>query len=181
MLNIAQLDGGPSNLKLTLLEAHAADCDLSLVLCNFMHWLLVDPDEGVIKFAPDKKIIQDVADLYTAKIRGEEVTNYQWLVAGDEATHQSKRWSRVAAKQACKTAAAAADIYQEGFTIYNCGGSFSDRYCNVADTACSEHSDAYGFSKDSLTKDVDDWSNARKNQAEKLNQLLNEVTEWPIY
>lgn len=49
-----------------------------------------DKEHGVIQFAKNKKVVQDVADLYQRKINGEEVSKKEW-------------------KDACAAAAARAD------------------------------------------------------------------------
>ena len=48
---------------------------------KFLHWLLVDPNDGVIKFAKKdnvRKAIKDVADLFEKKMAGKRITNAQW-------------------------------------------------------------------------------------------------------
>ena len=83
-------EGLPNDLAmewpLKFLKAIPVGADLSLVASKFLHWLLVDPTDGVIQHAKDaasKKVIQDVADLYTRKIAGDNPTAEEW--AGAEA------------------------------------------------------------------------------------------------
>ena len=55
------------------LEAIPVGADLSGVKDQFLHWLLVDPTDGVIRFAQKEqthRAIQAVADLYDRKIAG---------------------------------------------------------------------------------------------------------------
>lgn len=52
------------------LEAIKPGADLAGVGDKFLHWLLIDPDDGVIRFAKTKRsrdAIQTVADLYQRK------------------------------------------------------------------------------------------------------------------
>ena len=58
---------------------------------QFFHWLLVDPEDGVIQYAQDEKeeqvkeAILSVADLYSRVMKGQEVTNEQWSAASGAA------------------------------------------------------------------------------------------------
>jgi hypothetical protein len=66
------------------LEAIQIGADLSLVGARFMHWLLVDPKEGVIQHAntdQTREAIQKIAALYARKIGGSPVSINDWLVA----------------------------------------------------------------------------------------------------
>lgn len=78
---------------------------LSKVGDQFMHWLLVDPEAGVIRHAKSeqtKKAVQDVAALYVKKIAGETVTLEQWEAV------RTYTWSRF-------SAAAGRIYYYQGF------------------------------------------------------------------
>lgn len=64
------------DFPLRFLNAVKVGSDLSLVAPKFMHWMLVDPEHGIIKFAKNddrKQKIQDVADLYQRIINGEKI------------------------------------------------------------------------------------------------------------
>ena len=63
---------------LNFLNAVNVGSDLSQVGDKFLHWLLVDPEHGVIKYATNKKVVQDVADLYERKINGETINQDVW-------------------------------------------------------------------------------------------------------
>ena len=76
---------------------------------KFLHWLLVDEEHGVIKFAENKKVIQDVADLYLRKINGEQVTKEEWQKADATAADAAA----AAAAAAWADADAAAEKMQE--------------------------------------------------------------------
>ncbi len=69
------------------LESIPVGEDLKPVLHQFLYWLLVDPEDGVIQYAQDEKeeqvkeAILSVADLYSRVMKGQEVTNEQWSAA----------------------------------------------------------------------------------------------------
>ena len=70
------------------LKALPVGADLSLVLYQFLHWLLVDDACGVIRFAStekSKKLILVVADLFSKKINGQEISEADWRAAADAA------------------------------------------------------------------------------------------------
>ena len=73
------------NFPVDFLESIPVGVDLKLVLHQFLHWLLVDPEDGVIQYAQDeeqvKEAILSVADLHNRVIKGQEVTNEQWDAA----------------------------------------------------------------------------------------------------
>ena len=74
------------------LEAVPVGADLSGVFCRFMHWLLVDEIDGVIKFArseKSKKAISRVAELFLKQIRGQAVEIEEWRAA-DAATRATR-------------------------------------------------------------------------------------------
>src|SRR5579863_10160721 len=61
----------------TFLNAIPVGADLAGVGDQFLHWLLADPTDGVLRFAKTektRKAIQDVADLYQRKMNGETIT-----------------------------------------------------------------------------------------------------------
>ncbi len=96
------------------LESIPVGADLKPVLPRFLHWLLVDPEDGVIQYAQDEKeeqvkeAILSVADLYSRVMKGQEVTNEQWSAARGAA------WAaRDAARGAARDAARAAAIKRQ--------------------------------------------------------------------
>jgi hypothetical protein len=58
--------------------------DLSLVIHQFLEWLLIDPVEGVCRFN-DHQSIKNVAALHRQIIDGEIVTEQEWAAARDAA------------------------------------------------------------------------------------------------
>jgi hypothetical protein len=122
---LARLEDGifenlPQVLALTwpqrFLEAPAVGADLSGVGDKFLLWLLVDPEDGVIRFAKKdvtRKAIQDVADLYAKKIAGGSVTLEEWKKVRDaaEAYAAAEAAAAAAADAAAAAYAAAAEAY----------------------------------------------------------------------
>lgn len=103
-----RLDNGTAQAwPARFLKAIKPGADLSLVTARFMHWLLVDPTDGVIRFAGDcadvKAAIEQVAGLHARLIAGGSVTDSEWNAAAGAA------W---AAAEAGWTAAAAAESYE---------------------------------------------------------------------
>ena len=100
------------------LEAINAGSDLSGVWPKFAHYMLVDPEYGVIKFAKADKVksaIQAVADLYQRKINGEDIDVNAWLevrnTAASDASDAADAAYAAAAADAAADAAAADAAY----------------------------------------------------------------------
>ena len=79
-------EGLPTDLakEWPLRFAHAVrpGADLSGVWPRFAVWLLVDPEHGVLRHAQaaaTRKVIQDVADGYSAGIDGRPLTRDEWI------------------------------------------------------------------------------------------------------
>jgi hypothetical protein len=68
--------------------------DTKLVWHKFAHWLLIDPEHGVIRFAKDNERIRDVivhvADLHMRCAQGDQVTQDEWSIA--EWAAESAAW-----------------------------------------------------------------------------------------
>ena len=76
------------------LDAIPVGADLELVWPKFAHWMLVDPELGVIEFATTpatKKAVEDVAALYARWIAGDKPAEDEWLKA--EASAASADWA----------------------------------------------------------------------------------------
>lgn len=70
------------------LEAIPVGVDLMPTYYRFIVWLLVDPADGVIRFAKEdraRKAIADVADLYKRLVEGGKVGSDEWRAAADAA------------------------------------------------------------------------------------------------
>lgn len=64
------------------LNAIPVGADLNAVWDKFAHFMLVDKEHGLIRFAKKattKKSIQDIANLYQRKINGEKIDANQWI------------------------------------------------------------------------------------------------------
>jgi hypothetical protein len=95
------------------LEAISVGADLSVVAWQFLHWLLVDAQEGVIRFALTEKAkaaIHRVAVLMERKAKGEVVSWDEANTARHDAWDGARAsWRGAAAADAADAAAAAAD------------------------------------------------------------------------
>ncbi|HZZ20295.1 MAG TPA: hypothetical protein VFE25_13040, partial [Opitutaceae bacterium] len=90
------------------LEAVPVGADLSLVVTEFMLWLLVDKNDGVIRVASaaGKIAIETVAALLRRKLAGDNPSVGEWNKAAAAAAEAEARWAAAAA--AARWAAAAA-------------------------------------------------------------------------
>ena len=127
--------------------------DLSGVGDRFMHYLLVDPTEGVLRFARNdeqRTAIMRVAALYERRIAGNVVGKEEWEVAAAAAY----------AADACSAAVCAAV------------------YAAYAAAAAAAADDAAAYAADDAAADADaadadaDAAAARVRQAEKLLELM---------
>ena len=137
------------------LEAIQVGADLSMVWPRFAHWLLADPDFGVIRHAKtdtSKKAISDVAALYSRWISGEKPVRKEWVAAAYAAYAAAAYTAYTAyAAYAAADAADAADA------------AYAAAYAAYAATAAA--ASAYKYARMS----------ARRAQAEKLLELLSEA------
>jgi hypothetical protein len=80
-------NGRAKEWPIQFIEAIPVGADLSQVGSQFLHWLLVDPEDGIIKFADErgKVAIQAVADLYARQLQGETISIEDWNAAADAA------------------------------------------------------------------------------------------------
>jgi hypothetical protein len=125
--------------------------DLSLVMAKWLVWVLVDPEDGVIKFAKtdqSRKAIQDVANLYTCQASGEAVSISDFK----------------------KSAYAAADAaaYAAAYAAYAAAYAAADAAASAAADAAS----AYAAAASPYAAADAGRSQARAKQADKLIQLL---------
>ena len=151
------------------LEAIQVGADLSMVWPRFAHWLLADPDFGVIRHAKtdtSKKAISGVAALYYRWISGENPVRKEWATAADAAAADAYAYATYAADADAAAAdadaaAAAADAYAYATA------AAADAYAYAADAYAAD-ADADAAYKDALRS-------ARRAQAEKLLGLINEA------
>jgi hypothetical protein len=78
--------------------------DLGLVKNKFLHWLLVDPENGVIRFN-DAHAIRNVALLHERVINGVSVTDCEWAAARDAARDAALAAARSAARSVARSVA----------------------------------------------------------------------------
>jgi hypothetical protein len=116
-------NGEAKEFPLKFIEAIHVGADLTPVFYQFMHWLLVDPKEGVIKYArPDgKKAIKNVAKLLKRKLEGGSVTSDEWYEVREAAWSALRAdaayaaYAAAAADAAAAAAAAAADAAADAY------------------------------------------------------------------
>jgi hypothetical protein len=153
------------------LEAITPGADLSGVVDGFLHWLLVDPTDGVIRFAKTEKTrtaIQAVGDLYTRKLKGEAVSREEWRKARENADAAAVADAAAYAAAVAYVAAAAADAaayvaYVADAAAY--AAAYAAAVAYVADAAAYAAAVAY-------VADAADREKARVKQAAKLIELL---------
>jgi hypothetical protein len=95
------------------LAAITPGADLSRVLPQFFVWLLVDPTDGVLRFAKTDKAraaIQAVANLYGRKLTGEVISSDEWRKAAWEVEAPAAAAPAAAAWAAWAEAAAAWEV-----------------------------------------------------------------------
>jgi hypothetical protein len=148
-------NGDAKEFPLRFLSAIEPGADLSLVWHQFAHWLLVDPQDGVIKYAKTDKTkdaIQLVAELYDRAARGLLVEKKEW---------QRARGVAAAAYAAAYAAYAAADAADAADAAYAADAAAdAAAYADAADAA---YAAAYA---DAARR------KSYKRQADKLVELL---------
>ena len=86
--------------------------DTTRIYHQFMHWMLVDPAQGVIRFAGDDQqvidAIESVATLHLRGVNSDMPTNDEWAVASDAASDAASAVASAAASDAASAAASAA-------------------------------------------------------------------------
>ena len=138
-------NGDSKEFPLRFLSAIKPGADLSLVWPKFAHWLLVDPKDGVIKFAKTDKTreaIRAVANLHNRAARGLQVKEEEW---------KSVR------------VAASSSSYDDASSSY--ASSYADA-SSYAAAASSSYASAAAATADATRQ------NAFKRQADKLIELL---------
>jgi hypothetical protein len=149
------------------LAAIQPGADLSMVFYKFIHWLLVDPEDGVLKYAKTdrtKESITKVAGLYKQYIDGElSLEQFRKNAAADAAYAYADAADAADADAAAADAAAAA-------------------YADAADAAYAYAADAAAAAYAADAADAADAAAAyaarkksRKKQADKLLQLMAEA------
>jgi hypothetical protein len=138
--------------------------DLIQVGDRFLHWLIADPKDGVIRFAKtdaQQKSIGRVGELYGRKIAGEKIELSDWRKARRAAAYAyayADAYAAAAYAAAAYAAAAAAADAAAAAAAY--AYAYADAYAAAAYAAAAAAADAASRFK------------ARIRQAEKLLELL---------
>jgi hypothetical protein len=98
------------------IEAIPVGADLSMVVSRFLHWLLLDEQDGLlrdVKADDVRAAVQAVGDCYARRILGDEPTFAQWAAAGELAWNARAAWAAWAAwnARAARAARAARDAW----------------------------------------------------------------------
>jgi len=153
--------------------------DLTLVYNKFMHWLLVDPVNGVLKYTDESGAvaIKSVAELHCAVIEGQVVTaatsdaasDAAWAAAraaaGDAASAAASAAARAAASDAASDAAGAAASDAAGAAAVAAAGA-ATRAAAWAAAGDAAWAAAVAAAWDAA------WAAARIAQRNKLLELL---------
>ena len=152
----------PKDLAMTWQERHwlaiEPGSDQTHTVGKFLHWLLVDPNDGVIKFAKNdnvRKAIQAVADLFEKKMAGKLVTPEQWEVV------------RLAAAASASSASSAASAYAASASSDYASASAAASASSAAAFAYADAADAFAYAADAAAR-----KKAFIRQAEKLLELM---------
>jgi hypothetical protein len=129
---------------LAFLEAIPVGADLSLVISHFLVWLLIDEQQGVIRFAKrdDTKVaIQQVASLYQRQLAGETISSKEWKKAYATAAAtaaDAAAYATAAAATAATAAATAADAATADAAAYAAAyAADAAAYAATADAAAT--------------------------------------------
>jgi hypothetical protein len=144
------------------LGAIQVGADLTMVSSRFLRWLLVDPRDGVVRFAlsSGKAAIEQVAELFAREIEGGTVVAAEWHDAADAAD------AAEAAAYADADAAANADAAD---AVRAARAARAAAYAATrADAANAARAAAFSAADADYTA----YADARIRQSEKLLELL---------
>ena len=159
--------------------------DLSLVWYEFIVWLLGDKKDGVIQYAKidnQKKVIQNVIDLYERKIKGEDITQEEWRIAHAAAytayaTADAYTTYTAYATAAAADAAAHAASHAAAYTAYTTYTAYTAYAADAADAADAAAAYTAYTAYATYTADAAAHAAAEKHykkMAKKLLKLLKE-------
>jgi hypothetical protein len=164
-------NGDSKEFPLRFLCAIEPGADLSLVWYQFAHWLLVDPEDGVIQFSKTdktKKAINQVAELYGRAARGLRVEKHEWESAHKTAAAADAAAYAAAAADAAAYAAATADA-----AAYAAAAADAAAYAAYAAYAAAAAAyAAYAAAAAAYAADAAARRKAFRRQADKLIELL---------
>lgn len=144
-----------------LLEAIPVGADLMVLYWQFMHWMLVDPEDGVINYTEEdrtKKVIRDVAALYVRLLNKGGIIIDEWYSAyAAAAAISSASFCGSAARDAAYAAVVDVDA----------------AYHALAFAACALAHAAHAAGRCADAEEHFDYKlKATRRQAEKLLELL---------
>jgi hypothetical protein len=186
---LARLEDGiferlPNDLAMTwperFLDAIPVGKDLSLVWPKFAHWMLLDSEYGVIRFAKTEKtrtVIQKVGELYKQSSEGIEIEKDIWFAASASASASA---SADAAAYAASAASAAADAdAAAAYAAYAAADAAAYAASAAADAASAAAaadaaSAAAAYAASAAADTADARTKWRITQSEKLLELLAE-------
>jgi hypothetical protein len=173
------------------LEAIPVGADLSGIKEQFLFWLLVDPVDGVIKYAKtqrSKEAIEKVGELYRRKIAGETIELSEWKSAYAYAHASAADYAAYAAASAASAAdyaASAASAAYAAYATYAAAQASAAAYAASAAAyaayAAAYSADAYAAADAAAAASAAAYSadayadrkKVRKKQASKLLELLH--------
>ena len=164
-----QPNGTSKTFPVRFLQAIPVGADLSLVTPRFIHWLLIDPTHGVIRFAntePCRDAINGVAVMYAGWIKTKKKPA-AWAAA------RAAAWASGAAGAAAWASNAAYSVYRSAYSAARAAYS-------AAWSAASVYS-VYGFYRADEADEAANAANAAARDAhyevmaEKLITLLQET------
>jgi hypothetical protein len=157
---------------LAFLEAIPVGADLSMVTSQFLLWLLIDPQDGVIKFTEAGSAqyvsIENVGNLFKRRLGGNEPTEQEWHTAYAAADAYAGHDAAYAAAYAAYAAYTAADAaYTAADAAYTAAAADAYAAAYTADAAAAA---AAAYTADAAAGH--DAGHARQKQRDKLQQLL---------
>jgi len=123
------------------LAAIRPGADLSMVWPKFAIWLLVDPADGVVKFAKNAAPIQAVANLYQRRIAGDEPSITEWKSARQAAYAAYAAAAAYAAYAAAAYAAAAAAYADAAYAAAYAAAAYAAAYAAAEQAAIIRQSE----------------------------------------
>jgi hypothetical protein len=177
----------PNDLAMTwplrFLEAIGVGTDLELVWPKFAHWLLVDPDHGVVRFNKHQSIL-DAASLLNRWIDGNKPDLSEWRDAA-AAADAAVSYAAAAVSYAASYADAAADAaYDASYADAAADAAYDDAAAAYDAAAVSYAASAYtaaavSYAASAYAAAYAGYGYARKKHfvimSEKLLQLLMEA------
>jgi len=166
------------------LTAINVGADLTGVADKFLHWLLVDPSDGVMRYArtdDQRRAIERVGDFYARKIAGEEIERQEWISARENCwSVRAAAYAAAYAADAADAAAAYAAAYADAADAADAAAYAAAAYAAYAAAAAYAAyaaayaaADASAYAADAAEARL----SARKKQRDKLLSLLSECGE----